>query len=690
MPIPAGRALAWCAVVVACTFLSPMTAPAQDVRLHAAPELVIPLGETDIYGLGGGASVTLEYGVLGFLAPYAGLTARSIAPAARGLDASLVLVSAGAGLGAYAFPLPRLKLGASAGFGAYVGSYANTAGRTMTGNLFWRLGAQAGYRLRPSLTLSGGLDFVDYRTETDFFYRGVAVSFVVDLGVGTRGAEGRVALQSAQTVPVFPVRASEYASVPLGSATILNAESAEVRNIEVWFHVDGYTSGPVLGGRVPYLPKGSTATVPLYAIFSDQVMTVTETVRVTGEVRILYELLGEPLSSRAETTVSILHRNAFTWDDSAVLASFVSPNDPALLETTKYVAGVIRSGLRPGLDANLQYALGLFEGFRLSGIAWTRDPQTPYASMRSTAALDYVQYPHQTLAYRGGDSDDLAVLYASGLESIAIPAAIVALDDDVLVAIRLDSSEATVRQTFLDPDAFVFVDGEAWAPVMVSLLREGFLRAWSEGARLFRETPDATERFSRLSEAWSRYPPAGVPGIPAVGRKPTEDQILAAFSGLVSLITDREVIPRAERLRSSFGPEGGTGRQRNALGVLYARYGLYSEAMVEFAAAVERGYTRAAVNVGNVAFLESEFETAAEWYQTALAETPDEASALIGMARALYELDRYEEADVYFRRAAEIRPDLAERYVYLSARLSGSTARASAAADRGGNVMWDE
>ena len=53
----------------------------------------------------------------------------------------------------------------------------------------------------------------------------------------------------------------------------------------------------------------------LVAAFSDQVMTVTENVRVRGEVSVSYTLLGAPRVARGETTVSIMNRNALTWSD---------------------------------------------------------------------------------------------------------------------------------------------------------------------------------------------------------------------------------------------------------------------------------------------------------------------------------------------------------------------------------------
>ena len=158
----------------------------------------------------------------------------------------------------------------------------------------------------------------------------------------------------------------------------------------------------------------------------------------------------------------------------------------------------------------------------------------------------------------------------------------------------------------------------------------------------------------------------------------------------VSLVVAKEVAPRAERMRLAFGPGGGSGRQHNSLGVLYARYGMYAEALAEFQAAAALGFASAAVNIGNVAFLTGDYTTAAAWFDKAAADRPEDVAAIIGLARSLYELDRYDEADELFRKATNYMPELAERYGYLSARLSGSTARASAVMDRGGGMLWDE
>ncbi|MFP4268550.1 MAG: tetratricopeptide repeat protein [Spirochaetaceae bacterium] len=664
----------------------------QSYRIQATPGLLIPLaGDRETFGIGGGGSVRLNAELNRLLAPWGGIQLLSIPPSSSSIDNSLLLTAAGGGLGLYSFPLPRVKVGASTGGGIYAGSYGSGEDALPTGNLYWQADAHVGFRISPGFTISAGGTYMDLRQETGSLYRGLSLTLSADFGIRSKSSEGRALLESADLVPVYPLLSREYEDREFGKVTIRNAESAEIRNVKVYFSVDGYTSSARLCGQTEYLPKNGEITFPLYASFSDQVMRVTEDLRTTGEVRIEYELLGEPRSSRGETTVSLHHRNAFTWEDPRILASFVSPNDQALLDLSKHVAGLVRSETRSEVDSNLQYALALFEGLKISGIAWSEDPQTPYREMHHNRnRVDYVQYPHQTISYRGGDSDDMAVLYAAAVESVGVPAALIPLEEDVLVAIKMASPEAVVRSFFTEAGEFLFIEGEAWIPVKISLLRDGFLRAWSEGARMVREEPEIEKNLYRLEDAWRKYPAAGVPDIRSTARKPEEEQVVRSFKNLVALVVEREVAPKAESRRRSFGPDGGTGRQRNALGVLYARYGVYEKALEEFREAADAGYRRAHINIGNVAFLLGEYETALNWYERVNEQYPDNPAAVIGLARTYYELDQYDQADFYFDIATQMEPELADRYSYLSARVGGTIARASAAMDRLGDMLWDE
>ena len=68
----------------------------------------------------------------------------------------------------------------------------------------------------------------------------------------------------------------------------------------------------------------------------------------------------------------------------------------------------------------------LFEALKQHGVRYVADPNTPYARVSADAsAIDHIQYPGQVLRKKGGDCDDLTVLYCALLESAGIATALV-------------------------------------------------------------------------------------------------------------------------------------------------------------------------------------------------------------------------------------------------------------------------
>jgi tetratricopeptide (TPR) repeat protein len=363
-----------------------------------------------------------------------------------------------------------------------------------------------------------------------------------------------------------------------------------------------------------------------------------------------------------------------------------------MLELSKYLAGLVRVHARAEIDPYLQYGMGLFEGLRVYGLTWTEDPHLPYSIARKdNAKVAYLQYPYQTLSYKSGDSDALAFVMAEALESVAVPAAIAALPEDVIVAFPLKMDVDEARLTFSSLRDFIFESGVAWVPLRASMIRDGFLRAWQAGAELWRSQPkDSTARLIKIEEAWKDYSPIALADVDFRPVKPAEEAVVLAFENTLGRFVGAEVEPKLQRLLAEMG-DSPTGRDLNNLGVVYAQYGMYDEANAQFAKSVATGYSPALVNLANIAFALKEYEIAAAYFEQAIKAQPENKVALLGLARSRYELDNIAEASELFTKVKSIDPSLAERYSYLSARVeSASPVRASSpASERAAGVTWD-
>lgn len=459
------------------------------------------------------------------------------------------------------------------------------------------------------------------------------------------------------------------------------------------FTAGNYTARAAECGAYPLIQHNGSVDVPIYANFNDKVLGFTETTKIQGEVKVEYRILDARRVASKAMSLVFNNRNAATWSDTRVAGAFVSPQDPVMLELSKYIAGLVRVHSRPEIDKFLQYGMGLFEGLRIYGLVWSADPTIPYTlARRDTSRLAYLQYPYQTLSYKSGDSDALAFAVAEALESVAVPAAIAFLPEDAVVAFPLDMNEAQARTSFGNLGNFIFDSGKVWVPLRASMMRDGFLRAWQAGADLWKaQAPGSKPELVKIEDAWKEFTPIALADVDYKPVKPSEESLTLAFENVLGRFVAVEVEPKAKRILAGM-QGGGTGKQRNSLGIVYAQYGLYAEAKPEFERAVAAGYAPALVNLANVDFLLKDYEAAAALFEKALEAQPDNKAALIGLARARYELDAYAEADQLFARVRSMDPALAERYAYLSSKVDAGLAlrASSAAADRGGGMTWDQ
>ncbi len=655
---------------------------ALDFTLHSAVDALVP-GDASSYSTGFGAEFSANLGLFNFLTPFVegGIGVTPILNSSK----SLMFFNGGGGLGVYAYPVPRIKLSAAVSGGLYLGSFDGSS-RT---DYYWKGSLGAGYRLSPSFSLLVNASYINYLQYYEPWVSSLGLGILADINLGKRGAGVKVL--GAPKDSFFPVEYETYSTRSIGSVTITNTEQAEIRNVKVSFFVGDYSSESIVCATIPYMAKGASAEVPLYAILGNNILGITETTKVQGSLKIGYELLGAAQSLTRAEPVTILHRNALTWADPSLVAAFISPSDPSVLDLSKFAVGLIREKLRPDLDKNLQFGMGLFESLRLLGLKYAPDPSTPYASFhRDPSKIDYLQYPYQTLAYKGGDSDELGVLFATTLVSIDVPAALVLLDDDVVVAFKLAIGEAQARAEFLKPNELIYRNGAVWLPLQMSKLREGFLSAWASGSTSWQKAvAQGAPTFIDLAQAWQTHKDVGLAGLEFKPYKPTEAALSLAFENLMGRFVAKELEPRAEKLLADMG-QAGTGRQYNSLGVLYARYGLLQKAREAFLKASQLDFAPALTNVANVAYLQKDYEVAITFFEAALKLNPENMIATIGLAKAKYEIDAYAEADSLYSRVVSADPGLAARYAYLSSKVDASTSRASsAAADRGGATEWD-
>jgi len=437
---------------------------------------------------------------------------------------------------------------------------------------------------------------------------------------------------------------------------------------------------------------GEEAEVDLYALFTDDVLNITEGTKVSAKIMLQYTLKGKSYANEYIETLRMYDRNSLTWDDDRKAAAFVTAKDPMILEFSKNVASWTKGRSSRAVNANLSMAMALHEALRLYGMTYVIDPTTPFAEFsKDKLAVDFLQFPRQTLKYTAGDCDDLSILYNALLESVGIETAFITVPGHIFIAFSLDMAPDVARRSFLRADELIFRDDKTWLPVEITKVQSNFLEAWQAGARQWREN-EAREQagFYPVHAAWLEYEPVGLPGAPAAISFPPRSDVVSAFLQEVVRFIDREIYPRVSKLQGEIRKSNNSPKYINKLGVLYAKYELTDKALVQFNKILKtQEYHPALINMGNIYYLKGQMEKALTYYERAAKKAPANPRVLLCVARVNHELENYGLVRKSYQQLKRVDPDLADQFAYLDLR-GEEAARAAEISAVTEVVVWEE
>jgi hypothetical protein len=421
------------------------------------------------------------------------------------------------------------------------------------------------------------------------------------------------------------------------------------------------------------IAPGESADLQINGFFNKSVLSIEESTKVTGELTLRFEAGGER-HVRAYTQIVRLHdRNAMTWDDLRKPAAYITPKDGSVLRFSRQVAGVVRASPQRALDPTLRSAIAIHAALGLHGLTYTRDPSSPYRA-GSVAMVDYLQFPRQTLDYRAGDCDDLAILYCALFESLDMHTAMLLVPGHIFMAVDLGIRPREARSRFTRVDDLIFTDETTWLPLEVTSLADGFMTAWQAGARQWREAVAREQAdFVETADAWRVYEPVGLPAGDQTIDPPESSRLAQAYEREVTSFVDATIYPMVARIQQDIAGRGRTPELVNRLAVLYARHGLYERARSELDAllAERPAYAPGLANLATIELVSGDLHRADALFRAALEEDPENPSIMIGLARASHQLENYGTSSRMLERVRELDPALADRNAHLALRDDG-------------------
>ena len=658
--------------------------------LSASPSASFPLGDSPFaFGAGASVEVGLPLGALE-LSPRLGWSGLFLKESAGRVDAVT--------LGAEAFyPLlktDKVAFGPIAGAGAYAAFYPDTDPLlNPSAALGLRFDARVG-TMRLGLEPSAEFFIAKRDGKVASFWSGIGLRGRVGFEPGSAGtARPKLRFDDPRLEPFFPSFYMFYASGGLGKVAVENGEKASIKDLSVQVFVPRYMDGPQTILSIKTLKAGDSVEVPLAALFRNEVLNVTETDAAQIQLSARYKRGGDELEVTSEATLKILGRNSVSWDDDRKAAAFVTAKDPTILKLGRNViSGIPVESPGPG-DEALRKAAAVFSALGEFGLRYVIDPASSYKALSANAAaVDYLQFPVQTLDYRSGDCDDLTVLYSALLEAIGVETAFVTVPGHIYSAFALGMSEADMRSGFSSVNDLIVVDGKVWVPVETTLVNKGFLAAWAEGAKEWRQASASKQAaLVPVRQAWSVYEASFIDSkerTDVVSRFPAASKVLARYDGEIKKLTDRELGPIVADLRARLASRPSPGLH-NKLGTTYARYGLFDKAEASFKEAAKADYPQAYYNLGNLKFMRKDYKGALSDYERSLKLNPDSALAAIAVARAAFEQGDTKKAADSYRTASLLDPARAAQFAYVAGGASDTTGRAADAGVRAA-VSWND
>ena len=590
----------------------------------------------------------------------------------------LHVLSAGAGVGVN-FPIAGFMTMTLYGTGGYYYGMFSDQYADPGGGLAAKGGLDLSFRILPSISL--GVD-VNYQYKHSL-YDGIGTT----IGLTYTPRKVEAIINEIFIDDIFPAFYKYYDTHPIGKAILLNKGTTPVEDIEIYLYIDRYMDNPKICKVQGKLDRGKSTEVELYALFNNEIFSITEGTKVSGKISLSYTIERKAYKKEFSSSIRINNRNAMTWDDDRKAAAFITAKDPVILRFAKNVLSWTKEKHVNALDKNLQLAFGIHEALRVYGINYSIDPVTSYEEFsKNVKAVDYLQFPGQTLTYSAGDCDDLSILYCAMLEAIGIETAFVTVPGHIYIAFALKQDKKKALKAMENSEDLIIRDDQVWIPLEITMVNTGFFEAWRTGAVEWKKYEGTDQaRFYPTHESWKTYEPVGSLRDETQLTQLVKNEIVDAYTKEIDKYIRIQISSQENDLTTKMKQGNKKERYQNKLGILYASYGMVEEAKALFEQILEKAsnYIPALVNFGNLYYQQKMYEEAIVYYKKVIKENPDLGALIIQYIRCNWALGYYAEAQKAYDRLKATNPELAAEHNYLAERDSSSRA-----AETDEDILW--
>jgi hypothetical protein len=500
--------------------------------------------------------------------------------------------------------------------------------------------------------------------------------------------------------PLYAAMQSYYARNAIATVAIRNVEKFPLTDVQVSFYQAGYMDTPTKLATIPTLDAGKTVEVPVVASFNGEVFLTNGDTPLNGQIDVEYTSRNRPAKQSLPVSYVLYDRTSISWDDDLKEGAFITKADTALRNYATFIRQAVKDRIVPGYSEPMQTAMAVYNALKELGVIYQLALTSSFAQAQANPlVVDHVHLPRETLQRKAGDCSDLTALFCAIMESVGIPTGFITVPGHIYPVFGTKVPTAGFRDLHPDKNMTFTVNDELWVPVEMTMVgTSDFLTAWRTGIdewRALDRNPDQ-RKFILTAAAQEKYHAVGLKeedlGLQYGDTKKIADTFRDAVDRTVSTVIDSYAkTAAASNAKSDY----------NKLGIVSAQYGRYDQAMnaLTTALSLDRNYLGAAINLGNVYFLQQDYQSALKIFHqaedTMRADGKDGtqlfARVLLNLSRSYYEIEDLDQAGVYYDRATAADPGLVESFGYLkSGQASGASSGSRAAQAGGPQVLYAE
>jgi tetratricopeptide (TPR) repeat protein len=470
-----------------------------------------------------------------------------------------------------------------------------------------------------------------------------------------------ITIIEARVAELFPSMMQRYRDEGIGTVTVKNTGAVALQGVVATASLPSWFDAPIASTPVDRLEPGASALIGLRAVLLPKVLENDEDQEVSVTVAV------SDGSGRVAVTRGVpakLHRrSALTWEETGRIAAFITPQEETVSVFAAHLAAVAADPKRRQLSAKLARAIGICEGLAAYGLSYVEDPTAPISKVLGAAAVDTVRFARDTLLRKAGDCDDTTVLLASALESAGIRTAVLTTPGHIFLAFDSGESVDIAADLAAPPLELLSLERTAWIPVETTLLKDGFVAAWSAASALVRKHRSAGLEVLPVHLLRDRWPALPLPKSAIAIAEPAASAVSARYDAAVAGLDKAVYAVRLAELETAAKglTEAQALRVRIRQGILHALYGKFAEAEKVFSAvrAKDPSLVSPHVNLATLSIIAGDLDGAIATLRDGLKKVKDPSQLTFMLARCYLEKGDSRSAALYLAETRKTAPQLA-------------------------------